>query len=76
MIFMKVGSAMKPFLASSKSRLSSNGSVAETPLRSSIVYLDGKLPFGSKCPCTGVTAWACAARPSSVKCPANAKTPR
>ncbi len=40
---------MKPFLASSKSRLSSNGSVAEMPLRSSIVYVDGRLPFGSKC---------------------------
>ena len=48
MIFMNGGSAMKPFLASSKSRLSSNGSVAETPLRSSIVYVDGRLPFGSK----------------------------
>ena len=49
MIFRKGGSAMKPFFASSKSRLSSKGSVAEMPLRSSIVNFDGRLPLGSKC---------------------------
>ena len=66
MIFLNGGSAMKPFLASSKSRLSSKGSVAVTPLRNSIVNVDGRLPFGSKCLTCAVGAptaapWACAA---------------
>src|ERR1700753_669191 len=57
---------MKPFLASSKSRLSLNGSVAVTPLRNSSVNVDGGLPFESKCLSSagGVPTpapWACAA---------------
>jgi hypothetical protein len=36
----------KPFLFSSKSRSSSNGSVAFSPLRSSIVCSAGSLPLG------------------------------
>src|SRR5262245_49568251 len=40
---------MNPRLASSKSRLSSNGSAAFCPLRSSMVNFEGGCPFGSKC---------------------------
>jgi flagellar motility protein MotE (MotC chaperone) len=40
---------MKPRCASSKSRLSANGSVALRPSRSSSVKVDGGLPCGSKC---------------------------
>ena len=37
------------YFASSKSRLSANGSSAFRPLRSSIVNFDGIFPSGSKC---------------------------
>ena len=48
MICLYGGAAMKPFLASSKSRLSSNGRVLRRPFCSSMVNFDGILPFGSK----------------------------
>ena len=40
---------MKPFCASSKSRLSDNGSALLRISRNLTVYSDGILPFGSKC---------------------------
>ena len=66
---------MKPFLASSKSRLSSNGRVAETPLRNSMVYIDGCLPLASKCCSSGLVAFAacaCAAPAAKARAPPNA----
>ena len=71
MIFLKGGSAMKPCLASSKSRLSSNGSVAWRPLRTSSVNVDGSLPFGWKC--SGAAVAGCAAAPASA---AEASSPK
>ena len=49
MILVYFGAAMKPFLASSKSRLSSKGSDFLKPFCNSMVNFEGILPFESKC---------------------------
>ncbi|WP_158506696.1 hypothetical protein [Geminocystis sp. NIES-3709] len=49
MICLKEGAAINPFLASSKSRLSSKGKLFRKPFCSLMVNTEGIFPLGANC---------------------------